>query len=91
MPSRAARIGKRVVDEAHAGVGGDLFIRDQDLKGFGLRVTANGGKSYFLEFRMGGRGTAKGRVVIGKHGSPWTPEMARKKADELLRGVKEGG
>ena len=90
MPSRAARIGKRVVDEAHAGDGGDLFIRDQDLKGFGLRVTANGGKSYFLEFRMGGRGAAKGRVVIGKHGSPWTPETARKKAEELLRGVKDG-
>lgn len=90
MASRAAKIGKRVVDEACAADGGDLFIRDQDLKGFGLRVTANGGKSYFLEFRMGGRGTAKGRVVIGKHGSPWTPESARKKAEELLRGVKEG-
>lgn len=90
MPSRTARIGKRVVDEAKASEDGDLFIRDADLKGFGLRVTPKGGKSYFLEFRMGGRGTAKGRVVIGKHGSPWTPDAARRKAEELLRGVKDG-
>ena len=90
MPSRTARIGKRVVDEAQVADGGDLFIRDQDLKGFGLRVTCKGGKSYFVEFRMGGRGSPKGRVVIGKHGSPWSPDSARKKAEEVLRGVKDG-
>ena len=90
MPSRTARIGKRIVDEARAVEGGDLFVRDQDLKGFGLRVTSAGGKSYFVEFRMGGRGAAKGRVAIGKHGSPWTPETARKKAEEIIRGVKDG-
>ena len=90
MASRTARIGKRIVDEAKAEPGSDLFVRDQDLKGFGLRVTPTGGKSYFVEFRMGGRGAAKGRVVIGKHGSPWTPDMARRKAEEVLRGVKDG-
>ena len=90
MASRIARIGKRVIDEAKADPGGDVFIRDQDLKGFGLRVTPAGGKSYFVEFRMGGRGAAKGRVVIGKHGSPWSPDTARKKAEEIIRGVREG-
>ena len=90
MANRIARIGKRVVDEAKAELGGDVFIRDQDLKGFGVRVTPAGGKSYFVEFRMGGRGAAKGRVVIGKHGSPWSPDTARKKAEEIIRGVREG-
>lgn len=55
IAGRTARIGKRIVDEALPIEGGDLFIRDSDLKGFGLFVTPSEGKSYFLEYRMGGR------------------------------------
>ena len=71
-PHGRVRISKRIVDQATPG-DRDLFIRDFELKGFGVRVTSGGVKSYFLEFRMGGRGAPKGRIVIGKHGT-WTPE-----------------
>lgn len=90
MAGRSAKISKRTVDEAKPLERGDLFVRDTDLKGFGLRVTPKGAKSYFLEYRMGGRGAPKGRIAIGKHGSPWSPDTARTKAGELLRKVKEG-
>lgn len=90
MPSMNVRIGKRVVDQAQPVEGRDLYLRDTELKGFGLRVYPAGVKSYFVEYRMGGRGTEKSRVVIGKHGSPWTPDMARQRAGEILREVKQG-
>jgi integrase len=37
-----------------------------------------------------GRGSPKRRMTIGKHGSPWTPEMARAEAKRLLSEVAAG-
>lgn len=83
------RITKKLVDEAEPGPR-DQFMRDGELKGFGLKVTPRGVKSYFLEYRMGGRGAPKGRIAIGRHGSPWTPDKARERARELLERVRKG-
>ncbi len=84
-----AKITKRVVDAAEADPDGkDQFIWDAELKGFGLKVTPNGTKSYVLQYR-----TAEGRsrrYTIGKHGSPWTADDARGKASTLLRGLDAG-
>ena len=85
-----ARITKRIVDEAKP-EGRDLFIRDDELRGFGLKVTPKGAKVYFLEWQLpGGRGLPKGRITIGRHGSPWTPDTARRKAQSLLEEVRKG-
>ena len=89
MATISKKISKRIVDEAEP-EDRDLFIRDPELKGFGLKVTPNGGKTYFLEYRMGGRGAPKGRITIGRHGSPWAPDRARERAKELLELVKRG-
>jgi integrase len=83
------RITKRVVDDAAPGAR-DLFVRDADVKGFGLKVSPGGGKTYFLEYRMGGREARKGRITIGRHGSPWTPDKARDRAKELLEQIRRG-
>jgi len=83
------RITKRVVDEAMPGPSA-YVLRDTDVKGFGLKVTPTGTKSYFLDYRMGGRDARKGRVTIGRHGSPWTPDKARERAKELLEQVRRG-
>ncbi len=89
MAASGKRISKTIVDAAKPGER-DQFIRDPELKGFGLKVTPGGTKTYFLEWRMGGRNTRKGRHTIGRHGSPWTPDTARNEAKRVLGLVKNG-
>ena len=88
-------ITKTVVDAAApgAGKGGkptDAFLWDSKLTGFGLKVTAGGSKVYIVQYRAGGRGTPTKRVTIGRHGSPWTPDQARRKATAILGAVASG-
>ena len=67
--------------------GKDAVHWDSEKKGFGLRITASGAKSYFIKYR-----NAQGRsryLTIGKS-SDWTPEQARERAGELLRKVDTG-
>ena len=69
------KITKRAVDASLPNpTGGDHFVWDTEVRGFGLRVKASGVKSYVLKYRIGSRTR---RVTIGKHGSPWTAEEAR--------------
>jgi integrase len=90
------KIAKRSVDALAApplgaqGKPAADFLWDEDLSGFGLRVTSNGAKSYVYQYRMGGREAAKKRVTIGKHGSPWTPDSARAEAKRLALLVGQG-
>lgn len=81
MPS--VKLTKRSVEEAAAG-GRDTFFWDESLSGFGLKVTKAGSKSYLVQYRMGGRGTATRRYTIGRHGT-WTPVTARAEAERVLR------
>ena len=85
------KLTKRVVDAAGAGAD-TTIIWDDDVKGFGLRVTPGGSKSYVLSYRAGhGRHAPQHRITIGKHGSPWTPEAARREAIRLRGEVAKGG
>lgn len=69
----------------------DYFLWDADLKGFGLKVCAGGRKSYVCKYRVGtGRGAPTRRMTIGAHGSPWTPDAARKEAAKILGQVAQG-
>ncbi|SFP26071.1 Site-specific recombinase XerD [Qipengyuania nanhaisediminis] len=66
------------------------FIWDRDLKGFGLRISPGGAKSYVIQYRMGGRGFPAKRYTIGKHDSPWTTVAARGEAKRLLAEIELG-
>jgi integrase len=81
------KITKRVVDAQT--VGAERFIVwDIELKGFGLLVLPSGVKSYLYQYRTPeGR---KRRITVGKHGE-WTPEQARKKAEDYREIVRHGG
>ena len=84
------KLTKKVVDAATADPTGkrQILVWDSEVKGFALRVTPAGVKSYILNYRNGeGR---ERRLTIGKHGSPWTCEQARTRAIELLRDVAAG-
>ena len=81
-----ARITKRAIDDLRGrakGEGRTLYLRDDELTGFGALCTKAGACSYFVEYRLGGRGTAQKRMTIGKHGV-LTPDEARRAAKEKL-------
>lgn len=83
------RISKRTLDAFQSsGVTG--FLWDEDLKGFGVRVSSLGSASYVVQFRMGGREAPTRRHTIGSHGSPWTPATAREEAIRILILVARG-
>ena len=85
------KITKRSVDAVPVplpGSGRREYLWDEEVKGFGLMVTDKGHRSYIAQYRIGGRSGQTRRVTIGKHGSPWTPDSARKRALELLEQVR---
>jgi len=87
-----ARITKRAVDDLRSRAkneGRTLYLRDEELTGFGALCTKAGTCSYFVEYRLGGRGTAQKRMTIGKHGVS-TPDQARQRAKEELGKVARG-
>lgn len=61
-------------------------LYDTETLGFGVR-RQRGPVSYFVKTRIKGR---QRWVTIGKHGSPWTPETARKEARLILTEADEG-
>ena len=79
----AKRIGQREIAALQPG----QVIWDGDVSGFGARRQIDA-VSYVLIYR-----TAEGRQrwhTIGRHGSPWTPDTARKEAKQLLGSVAGG-
>ena len=79
----ARRITKRNVATLKPG----QVIWDGDVSGFGARRQTDT-VSYVLIYR-----TAEGRQrwhTIGRHGSPWTPDEARREAKRLLGSVAGG-
>lgn len=83
------KVTKRTIDALQAS-SRDQFLWDEDLSGFGLKVTPAGNKVYLLQYRLGGRGAATRRMTLGRHGNPWTPARAREEAERLLVLVKQG-
>ncbi len=63
------------------------FYRDDFLKGFALRVTSAGSKSFIVEKRIDGKVK---RITLGKYGS-LTAERARKQAQALIGDIATGG
>ncbi|HEV7910346.1 MAG TPA: site-specific integrase [Methylocella sp.] len=87
MPGLKSRITKRTVDAATIPSDGETWLWDTGLKGFFLRIYASGRKVYAVKCRVGGRQRIH---TIGVHGSPWTPDEARKSAVEALRRASKG-
>lgn len=84
-----ARLTKRAVDAVQVPAKGEPEARvwDTELKGFFLRVYSTGRKVYAVKCRVNGRQLIH---TIGLHGSPWTPEEARRAADEVLHAATKG-
>lgn len=78
----ARRITKRTVDALKPGE----IVWDAEIKGFGARCQ-RAAKTYVLKTRVGGR---QRWLSIGRHGSPWTADTARREAQRLLGAIADG-
>src|SRR5260370_13979252 len=73
---RALKLGETIWDAGHR----------EAVKGFGAR-RQRGDPVYVIKYRVFGR---QRYVTIGRHGSPWTPDKARREAKRLLGLVADG-
>jgi integrase len=77
-----SRITKRAVEALPQGA----YLWDTEVNGFGVRRQTIG-IYYVLRYRTKGK---QRLISIGRHGSPWTVETARRKALSLLGNIVEG-
>ncbi|MCO6433715.1 tyrosine-type recombinase/integrase [Nitrosomonas nitrosa] len=80
------RITKSYVDRLSTPATGQAFVRDTELKGFAVRVTSSGAKSFILEKQIDGKVK---RLTLGRY-PELTVEQARKEAHKLLGHIAVG-
>lgn len=80
------KLTKKLVDSSKPPSTGQLFVRDETVQGFALRVTANGAKSFIVEKRIHGRPR---RFTLGRYGTLTVEEardLARKDIGKIAGG-----
>jgi integrase len=80
------KLTKSVVEGLSAPALGYTLHWDGQLKGFGVRITARGVKTFVLQRRVNGK---ERRITIGRLG-PFTAEQARREATKLLGAIATG-
>lgn len=80
------KITKSYVDRLSTPETGQAFVRDIELKGFAVRITSSGAKSFILEKRIDGKVKW---LTLGRY-PELTVEQARKEAHKLLGHIAVG-
>jgi integrase len=83
----SVRLTTRFVDSIPAPATGSITKWDGETKGFGVRITAGGARSFFINYRVDG---IERRHSIGRRPT-WSAEAARDEAKELRRRIDQGG
>jgi integrase len=65
---------------------GQTFFWDSDVKGFALRITPGGAKSFVLDYRADGR---QRRITLGAY-PDWSVQAARRAAKDFKKKVDQG-
>jgi integrase len=87
MVGMAKALHERITVTLVKGLVKGATVWDTDVKGFVVRKRSEGKPTYAVKTRVKGR---QRWMTIGKHGSPWTPEMARKEALRVLAQATSG-
>ena len=66
---------------------GQILLWDAEVRGFALRITPGGAKSFVVDYRAQGR---ERRLTIGAY-PDWSVQAARQCAKELRREIDAGG
>jgi integrase len=82
------KLTKRVLDAVRPKPAHDVFLWDDDLPGFGVRIKSSGVRSFIVQYRNSGG--ASRRLTLGKFGV-LTPDEARKMAKQALAEAARGG
>ena len=80
------KITKMYLDKLESPSTGQVFYRDSEIKGFGVRVTPQGIKSFILEKRINGKVK---RITLGRY-PELTVEQARKEAQKVVGEIARG-
>lgn len=83
----AERLQEKTVKTMAGPASGNRIAYDDEVKGFGVRITAAGAKAFILNYRAAGR---ERRYTIGSY-PDWTVSAARDRAKELKREIDNGG
>ena len=81
------KLTKTSVAALHKPASGYRIHWDGEIRGFGLRITASGARSFVLQDRINGK---ERRLTIGRFPGV-TPEVARREAQKLLGQIANGG
>jgi integrase len=79
----ACKLTKRIIDALPSPTAGDIIWWDEDLKGFGLKITRPGHKVFLVQYRPAGDRRNPRKYTIGEYG-PVTPYQARAEAHRVL-------
>ena len=80
------KLSRTVVEKLTPEQGKQLVFWDQDISGYGIRVSAGGSKTFFYQDRLHGKVL---KITIGKFGKV-TAEQARKEAKKLQAQIELG-
>ena len=82
----ASRLTDNLVRRTLAPAQGQHFLWDDEVKGFALRVTSGGARSFVLDYRVEGR---QRRITLGSY-PDWSLQAARRAAKDMKRLVDQG-
>jgi integrase len=83
------KVTKRRVDTLKADPKADVFLWDNELRGFGVRVKPSGATAFIVAYYAPGLHRVRRRLTLGAYGA-LTPEQARSKAVAVLARVANG-
>jgi integrase len=87
--TRVVHLDAGVIKGLQAPAKGNEITWDDEVPGFGCRVTAGGARAFVFNYRTKGTGQQR-RITIGQFGN-WTTGAARTKAKDLRKQVDDGG